>query len=214
MSSAAAWSQTDPCNSTRCSWDFCPRSEQCSKKWHPAKTLSELINLQDRMLSCLEIEIKVITNYTWRWAQGRVEGIWCLPRIMYQTQKCSRPGGFTMGDIAVHSEPSGWELSTVNNKNRYFVDVYQLVLFQRQRKKKKKNHINTTVTGNYIYWKSCQFHVSIWLLKAFDCLQLAMLKIICILKHIHTHIYASRLQLTAFWKLPKSRQDRSLFKLL
>lgn len=122
--------------------------------------------LQDRMLSCLEFEIEVITNYVWSWAQGGVEGIWYLLRIMYQTRKCSRPGGSMMGHDAVHSEPPGWELSTADDRNRYFVDVYQLVLFQRQRK--KKIHINMTVTGNCIYRKSCQFHVSSKLLIVFN----------------------------------------------
>lgn len=143
------------------------------------------INLQERMMSCLEFEIKVTTNYTWRWAQGRVEGIRCCLRIKYQSWKCSRPGRFMMGDTAVQSEPSGWSLSTVNDRKRYFVDGHQLVFFQRQRKKKITSVWQsqvTTRTDKVVSgtWAS-DWSTGFW----FCCLQLVMLKIICILKHIH-----------------------------
>lgn len=123
-------------NAIRCSWDFCLTLEQCSKKWHPAKTLSELRNPNERMLSCLEFQIIVTINYMWQWAEGRVEGIRCFLTIKYQPWNCSGPGGFIVGDAAVQSEPSVWEISIADDRKRYFVDNQPLVFFQRQREKK------------------------------------------------------------------------------
>lgn len=62
-----------------------------------------------------------------------------LLKSKYQTWKCSKPEGFMIGDTVVQSECSGRELSTVDDRKRYFVGSYQL---------EEKNHINMTVTGN------------------------------------------------------------------
>lgn len=142
------------------------------------------------MLSCLEFEIKVLTNYMCRWAQGRVEGIRYLLRIVYQTRKCSRPEGFMMGDTAVQSEPSGWELSIVDDKEIFCGWPSTCLLSETEEEKITSVWQSqvTTPTDKVVSgtWAS-DWSTSFW----FCCLQLVMLKIICILKCIHTYIHAN-----------------------
>lgn len=162
------------------------------------------------MLACLEFAIKVITNYMWRWAQGKVKGIRYLLRVKNQTWKCRRLGVFMMGVTAVQSEPSGWELSIVDDRKRYFMDSHQLVFFQRQRKKKitliwqsqVTTHTDKVLSGT----RESDWSTSFW----FCCLQLVMLKTVCILKHIHTYIYANTVDYS--WQLSESYQSPDKMK--